>query len=88
MAVYLITYDLNKPGQKYEDLHKAIKSYGTWAHHLDSTWIIETSSSLQVVADHLVNQIDNSDTLLVIEVKNNYSGWMPKKFWEWMKNRF
>lgn len=88
MAVYLISYDLKKPGQKYDDLHDAIKSDEYWSHYLESTWIIETSKKLTDIADHLVNQIDKNDRLLVIEAKDNYSGWMSAKFWDWMKQRF
>lgn len=88
MAVFLISYDLNRPGQKYDELFEAIKSYGTWSHRLDSTWLIETSKSLNTVSEHLLRHIDNNDNILIIEVKDNYAGWMPKVFWTWLKNRF
>ena len=34
MSAYLVTYDLNAPGQDYESLIERIKSYGTWANWL------------------------------------------------------
>lgn len=37
MSALLISYDLNKPGQKYERLYEKIKALGTWWHYLDST---------------------------------------------------
>jgi len=43
--VLLIGYDLKKPIQNYEVLFEAIRTYGTWWHHLDSAWMIETNSS-------------------------------------------
>lgn len=64
MAVFLISYDLNNPEQDYNKLFQAIKIYGKWSHRLDSTWIIETSSSLKTVADDLVNHIDKNDKIL------------------------
>lgn len=88
MAVYIISYDLNRPGQKYDELFKAIKSYGTWSHHLDSTWLIETSKSLNFISEHLLKHIDDNDNLLVIEVKNNYAGYMSTAFWTWLRKRF
>lgn len=42
MTLYNIDYDLRNPGRNYEPLYDAIKSYGQWAHPLDSMWIIET----------------------------------------------
>ena len=68
MSVFLIGYDLKKPGQDYSDLFKAIKTYGTWWHHLDSTWIIETDDSAKEVRDFLANYIDSNDELLVASI--------------------
>ena len=41
----IITYDLCSPGRNYDDLYEKIKSYGTWAHICESTWIISTTDS-------------------------------------------
>ena len=44
MSALLITYDLNAPGQKYDDLYQEIKDLGsTWWHYLDSTWVVKTT---------------------------------------------
>jgi hypothetical protein len=51
MSTFMVGYDLNKPSQDYEDLIEAIKRYGTWWHHLDSTWIIQTDESAKQVRD-------------------------------------
>ena len=85
--VLLITYDLKKPGQNYKPLHDAIKSAGTWWHHLESTWIIETSETPQTWYSRLAPHMDRNDNLLVIEVANNYYGWAPKEAWGWLAGR-
>lgn len=87
--VLLIGYDLKTPGKDYNDLYKAIKSYGTWWHHLDSTWIISTSKTPKQVANDLRNHMDDNDNLLVIRVTNDpkYAGWLPDKAWEWLNAR-
>lgn len=66
MKSYLISYDLNKPGQNYNDLYEAIKKIGTWWHHLDSTWIIRSSQSAEEIRDQLKANIDSNDKLIVI----------------------
>jgi hypothetical protein len=38
VASYVITYDLNKAGQNYEALEKAIKSYNAWAKIATTTF--------------------------------------------------
>lgn len=70
MPTLLIGYDLNRPGQRYDDLIDAIKSLGTWWHHLDSTWIVDTSLGASQVRDRLSRTIDAGDELLVVDVTN------------------
>ncbi len=69
MATYLISYDLNQPGQNYSNLIEAIESLsGTWWHHLDSTWIIKHEGPESVIRDKLRPHIDSGDELLVVEL--------------------
>lgn len=64
---YLIGYDLNRPGKNYDDLIKAIKSLsGTWWNHLDSTWIVKTSTTAEQIRNSLRAHMDGSDELLVV----------------------
>ncbi len=65
---YVIGYDLNSPGQDYAELFDAIKSYGYFWHHLDSTWIIKTDRSAVEVRNHLKGHIDRNDKLIVAEL--------------------
>ncbi len=87
MNTYLIGYDLDKPGQDYEDLYKAIKDIGTWWHCLDSTWLIKSNLSAVSIRDRLMKIMDNNDKLLVARLSNevawfgfdgNCSDWLKK----------
>lgn len=87
--VYLVTYDLNKPGKDYTGLYQAIKdaSDGNWWHYLDSTWLIRTqSSSANAVFQKIQPHLDSNDRCLVIEVTRNYQGWLDKDAWDYIKN--
>jgi hypothetical protein len=66
MACYIVPYDLRKQ-RNYDELYEAIKSYGTWAHILESTWAVETTKSAVEVRDHLLEFIDSDDGLFVIK---------------------
>jgi hypothetical protein len=68
MCVYMVGYDLNKPTQNYKDLIDALKAYGTWWHHLDSTWIIETDQTASAIRDNLAQYLDSNDELLVAAI--------------------
>lgn len=68
MATYLVGYDLNRPRKEtdYPKLIEALKSFGTWWHCLDSTWLIKTEMSTVEVRDMLNAYIDSGDELLVL----------------------
>lgn len=85
--IYAINYDLKQPGQNYEELHKAIKALGAWWHYLDSTWLVDTTLSAKEVWDRLAPHVDKNDSVLVIGVTRQYSGWLPPKAWEWINQR-
>lgn len=74
MAKYAICYDLNSPGQDYEELFEAIKAYGTWWHKLDSTWIIVSSDSTETILNNLKQYIDGNDKLLVLKLSGAWYG--------------
>lgn len=69
--VYLISYDLNRPGQDYSGLHTEIKNNSTWWHFLDSTWLIYTYEKADQIVKRLEPHIDKNDFLLVIDVGND-----------------
>ena len=84
MTAFSITYDLTAPGRNYEGLYEAIKKQGTWWHYLESTWLVSTNKTASQVWSDLSQYIDKNDNLLIIEVRDNVSGWLPKKAWEWI----
>ncbi len=86
MALLLITYDLNNPGQNYEDLYNEIKSYKIWWHHLDSTWIIKTEKSASEVRDHLGKHIDLNDELLIVKIDSWAGKGFKDRAYKWLHN--
>ena len=85
MSVYQVVYDLNKPGQDYSGLIKELKESMAWARPTESTWLIQSYDTASQVFARLKPYIDTDDRMLVIEVKPNYSGWLTKEMWEWIK---
>ena len=67
MATYIISYDLNSPGQDYDSLYKAIKSCSAWWHHLDSTWCVVSTMTATEIRDKIAAKIDSNDKLLVVK---------------------
>jgi len=82
--VYLITYDLNKVGQDYNELYNAIKKTGTWWHYLDSTWLVQTALSSNQIFESIKHAIDNNDSVLIVKITTDHSGWLPQEAWNWI----
>jgi hypothetical protein len=83
--VYMVSYDLNKPGQDYKGLYEELKNSSNWWHYLDSTWLIYTSESAHKLFDRLSPHLDKGDRILVIRVTNEYQGWLTEEAWQWIR---
>ena len=68
MSSKIISYDLCAPCRNYDELYKAIKAYGTWAHITESTWFVKTESTCVEVRDKLLSHLDKNDRLFVGEL--------------------
>ncbi|THC39082.1 hypothetical protein C2862_24645 [Massilia sp. Mn16-1_5] len=87
MAVYIISYDLNKQ-KNYPALYDAIKSAGTnWCHPMDSTWLVVSSATSSVIRDHIARAMDKDDSLLVCKVAKGDSAWrgLSQQVSDWLK---
>ena len=82
---YLITYDLNSPGQYYEELYKAIKGLGDWIHAMQNTWFIKSRYSAKQIRDHLTSVIDHGDKLFVCEI-NDWAAYGISDAGNWLNN--
>lgn len=79
---YLITYDLNKPGQDYPKLFDMIKSFGTWCHALQNTWFISSSYDSEQMRDALIEVVDSSDKIFVTKLSDWSSyNMIPESNW-------
>jgi hypothetical protein len=80
---YIITYDLNRPGQDYESLINAIKTY-SYIKALKSAFFVKTSRSATEIYNHLRPLIDDTDRIFISEITPNHSGWLDKAVIDWL----
>lgn len=64
---YLVSYDLDKPGQDYTDLISALKRLGA-IKPLFSEWVLSSSSTAMEILTYLRQFVDANDRLLVMEI--------------------
>ncbi|CAG9714684.1 conserved hypothetical protein [Clostridium neonatale] len=88
--VFVISYDLNKPAQKYNELYKLIEtiSNNNCIHILESTYIIKSTKSSKEIYEFLASALDNNDELFISEVTNNHYGQLKSDDWPNVKKLF
>jgi len=87
----MITYDLNAPGQKYDELIEAIKSCslnGKCYSYWKSSYMIRSIKTADGIVNKLRPFLDKNDSLIVIEVAEHYQGLLTEKQWERINGLF
>ena len=85
---YAIIYELKNKTKDYTGLYEKIKTFGAWMHYIDHLWIIKSDKQATEISTELLPLIDkNKDYIIVIQIAKNYQGWLPKKAWDWLKER-
>lgn len=69
MKKFIVTYDLNKPGQDYKDLYSAFEQYDS-RRVCKSSWIIKTNDSIdaQSIFNELIKNIDEGDVVFIAPI--------------------
>lgn len=77
MAIYVLSYDLNKE-KDYETLYDELKRLD--GHRaLNSFWLLNLENTAKEVRDHFKRYMDDDDALWVSELTNNYASKRAKK---------
>lgn len=86
MAVFLVTYDLNKE-TKRPNIVKAVKDLGPWAKLSESSYAIDVQKTAGDIRESLRPLIDENDQIYVITLRQPYSGFGPEDVNEWLDGR-
>jgi hypothetical protein len=93
MAVYVVTWDLNKEKPNYAEAHKQFIAHlerydNTKDPGLDSVRFVSTNLSASELSEDLRKKLDNNDQIIVTKlVSGNYAGWLNKSVWDWINAR-
>jgi hypothetical protein len=93
MAVYVVTWDLNKEKPNYAEARKEFIAHlerydNTKDPGLDSVRFVSTNLSASELSEDLRKKLDNNDRIIVTKlVSGNYAGWLNKSVWDWINAR-
>ena len=88
--VYMITYDLNGDDKQYDGVISAIENcaIGEPFSQWQSSYLIKSNLQASGIWRKIRPYLDDDDTLIIIEVTNNYKGWLTKADWRQVKSLF
>ena len=93
MAVYVVTWNLNKERGNYiqarNEFIKHLERYENCADPgLESVRWISTTASADTLSNDLRSKLDNNDRLLVSRMRSDeHQGWLAKATWDWINQR-
>lgn len=85
MNYYLVSYDLNRPGQDYADLIAEIERSPNWAKPMLSCFIVGTNENPSQLMERLRPWIDPNDWIIVIRVCKDWDGWLTNDIHDWIR---
>jgi hypothetical protein len=85
MTVYQIDYDLQEPGQDYDQIHEKIRELGDTIWPLESTWFVETDLSVSDVRSEIEGVTDQNDYVIVTKFVGTYSAYLQSDDIEWLR---
>ncbi|WP_445619020.1 hypothetical protein ACUN8C_09660 [Kushneria sp. Sum13] len=69
MADYMITCDLKRPGQEYHHLIRALGRYPDSLHILETTWLVRTMATPDLVLADLEQYVDVDDQMFIAVIQ-------------------
>ncbi len=81
----MLSYDLNSPGQKYEEVFKIIETFGGYIKLQKSFWLIRTNLTPDEMTDKLNAVLDGNDLLFICELTKNYQGRASEDDWKFIR---
>ncbi len=86
MKPYIITYDLDNPGQRYKDVKQTIDNFGGSNIKIQkSVWLVRNDLSPDEMTSRLTESIDDNDSLFICELVKNYQGMATDETWKFIK---
>jgi hypothetical protein len=86
VAILLVAYDLNDPGQSHEEVLGYIEGYEHVALS-ESAYAIETDESPKAVYDGIRWWLDDNDRFYVVPLRGPGDGQGPEDDALWLKDR-
>lgn len=84
LVSFLTTFDYPYIGEKF---HSFAQLQENWWHYADSTYLLVSKEDIGTMTKLIRAALGKDGKFIVIRLRKNfeYSGWMPKQAWTWIK---
>lgn len=86
MAIFIVAYDLDTPGQNYDCIIKKIEALPC-CHAQRSVWFVQYEGTTSALRDHLMSCLDKNDKLFVDYVSGSWAGYHMPVCGKWLNDR-
>lgn len=86
MAVFIVTYDLRKPGKDYSSLIKALEALPN-CHAQGSVWFVQYTGLVTALVESLKTHIDGNDQIFAGEMNGNWASLNQPNCSKWLNAR-
>lgn len=93
MAVYVLTWNLNKEGRHYSEAREALlqllAAYDCLMDDkLETVAFISTDEDAEDISEHVADAFDDNDRYFVTRIhSNDYQGQLTSDMWGWISDR-
>jgi hypothetical protein len=86
LNLFLVTFSLRNSLKDYNPFFVALRGNAfQWWHFIEQSCVVTTSHDLNSYVQQLLPHIENSDSLLVVEITpHQFQGWLPQQAWDWL----
>lgn len=83
---YMLTYDLNSPGQNYDEVIKTIENdiSTVCCKYWESSYLFRSNLTTKQMIDKLKPYLDKGDRFFITEIVNNKTGWLTPSQWDFI----
>ena len=86
--IYIVSYDLSDPGQRYDELISKIKESSAWAKLGGSSYLLKSNKEPTTLRDYDQQSLDSTDKLYIGKVSAP-AAWcgMPQDVSDWIRKQ-
>lgn len=85
MAVFIVTYDLDQPGQNYDCVIGKLEALDH-CHAQRSVWFVSANGTTTDLRNHLSGCLDSNDRLFVDYISDAWTGWNMPTCGKWLND--